>query len=75
MPRKLEKPLTPVQAIDQYFGGVHELNKQRFPFKCKCGDTTFPDKDIKGKRVDKSILNIDDCLRHARRVHKERIKK
>lgn len=75
MPRKLEPPITPEEAIHVWFGGAKELAKQPFPFTCRCGDRTYPDKDARGKRVDKAIMGIDDCLRHVRRAHKERIKK
>jgi hypothetical protein len=63
--------LTYEQAINTYFDGAIGLSKQPFPWKCKCGDTTYYDKDDK---KDKPIMNLPGCFAHVRRAHKEKIK-
>lgn len=75
MARNNEAPITPESAIHIWFGGAKELAKQPFPFTCRCGDNTYPDKDVAGKKVDKAIMSLAECFKHIRRTHKERIKK
>lgn len=63
-------PLTFIEAIDEYFGGVQGLAAMALPFTCKCGDNTYPKKEIQ-----MPIMRERDCYTHIRKRHKEVIKK
>lgn len=72
------KSLTYLEAINLYFGGVHKLNHQSLPFTCTCGSSQYPEDhedDIGIKiTINLPIMSVDDCVRHIRRFHKERIR-
>lgn len=71
---QVTQALTYTTALDSFFGGIHGLARQSLPFKCKCGDTTFPEKFQGGVQYI-PIMKPEECFKHIRRVHKERIKK
>lgn len=74
MAKAKEPAITPTQAINEYYGGIKELNKQSMPFTCNvCGKSTFPGVDPKGKAADMPVMNIQDAFTHVRKVHRERI--
>ena len=66
--------LTYPSAIEIWFGGIKGLAKQPLPFTCRCGDNTYPEK-IQGGVRQNPIMLLEDCFKHIRRAHKERIKK
>lgn len=78
MKQKAQK-ITFTQAIDSWYGGVKGLALQTLPFKCRCGDTTYPivKKDKTGIKAysETTVMAVVDCIKHIRRVHKELIKK
>ena len=70
--------LTYPSAIETFFGGVKGLAKQPLPFTCRCGDSTYLTKEKNGEswmKFEKPIMSIEECFKHIRRSHKERIKK
>lgn len=74
MPKQLKPAITFVDAINAYFGGVHGLAKMSIPFTCKCGSHNYPEPDYQGVLIDRWIMNLEDCFKHIRKVHKEKIR-
>jgi hypothetical protein len=70
--------LTHTQAIDMFYGGIRGLEKMKLPFKCKCGLTTYPEKD-KALTMDLdtpvfhnlAVLTVPELFKHIRQIHKE----
>lgn len=61
--KQKETPLTHLEAINSYFGGVQSLAKSSFPFTCKCGGSTYQEKDKDlDMLVTRSIMHIEDLL-------------
>ena len=80
MPKENNRKITYVQAIDEYYNGVHELNKQPIPFRCqKCGSTTYIKKH-KDKRTGEitvsylPVVSLADTFTHIRKNHKQPLK-
>lgn len=62
-------------AINRYYGGVHGLSRQKMPFTCQvCEEQTYPQVNTEGGGHSLPVMDITDCYRHIRRVHKEKIK-
>jgi len=63
------------QAIDMYYGGVHNINRMPLPFTCKCGGKTYTEHPKNDVPVTFPVMTIEDCFAHIRKDHKERIKR
>lgn len=75
MPRK-DPPLTHQEAFERYYGGMTKIVKQSLPFKCECGSTTYKKFDEElAQTIEVPVMTVEDCFRHIRKAHKERIKK
>ena len=68
-----KKPaLTYPDAITEYYGGVHDLAKASLPFTCKqCKGQKY--KDIK-LGAEFFVMKVEECYKHIRSMHRERIK-
>ena len=68
--------LTYQEAFDVYYGGLKGIAGQKLPYTCKCGGTTYPEIDpVSEAKYETSVMNLDACFKHIRKVHKERIVK
>lgn len=74
MSRTREEKYTYEEGLNEFFGGIKGLSKQSFPFTCRCGENTYPKKDPEGVKLH-SILSVNDCIKHMRKIHMVRFKR
>lgn len=59
------------QAIEYFFGGLHHLATQPFPFKCLvCKSSDVQLTDVYGETVTCAMMRIEDCWKYIRQMAK-----
>jgi hypothetical protein len=69
---KKKESITFQEAISHFFGGVKGLAKQKLPFTCRCGKNSYTRYGEIRREV--PIMSTEDCFKHIRRTHGEKIR-